>query len=127
MKASGLFVGCLEEGGIEYIFGVPGVTNLIVGVVDSNMDRSPMLALIGQGSTTRLHKKSHQIMDVVGMFEPVTKWATTLLNADTLFEIARKAAHLARNEKPGAVLINLPAGSFAADQSEKDGVVFAKL
>ena len=38
-----------------------------------------MLVLTGQGSTDRLHKESHQIMDVVSMFRPVTKWATTIL------------------------------------------------
>ncbi len=83
----------------------PGATNLITGVADSNMDRAPMLVLTGQGSTARLHKESHQIMDVVGMFEPVTKWATSILNPDTIPEIVRKAVRLARGEKPGAVLI----------------------
>lgn len=159
MKASDLLVKCLEEEGIEYIFGVPGeenadfmisleksskikfiltrheqgaafmaeiygrltgnpagclgtlgpgATNLITGVADSNMDRAPMLVLTGQGSTDRLHKESHQIMDVVSMFKPVTKWATTVLNADTIPEIVRKAVRIARTEKPGAALIELP-------------------
>jgi acetolactate synthase-1/2/3 large subunit len=159
MKASDLLVKCLEQEGIEYIFGVPGeenadfvmslqqsesirfiltrheqgaafmaeiygrltgqpagclgtlgpgATNLITGVADANMDRAPMLVLTGQGSTERLHKESHQIMDVVGMFEPVTKWATSILNPETIPEIVRKAVRLARGEKPGAVLIELP-------------------
>ena len=86
----------------------PGATNLITGVADANMDRAPMLVLTGQGSTQRLHKESHQIMDVVKMFEPVTKWATTIYHADTIPEITRKAVRLARSEKPGAVLIELP-------------------
>jgi acetolactate synthase-1/2/3 large subunit len=86
----------------------PGATNLITGVADSNMDRAPMLVLTGQGSTERLHKESHQIMDVVSMFEPVTKWATTVHNVDTIPEIIRKAVRLARTEKPGAVHIELP-------------------
>ncbi len=159
MKASDLFVQCLEREGIEYIFGVPGeenadfmlsleasdsirfvlcrheqgaafmaeiygrltgtpaaclstlgpgATNLITGVADANMDRAPMLVLTGQGSTKRLHKESHQIMDVVKMFEPVTKWAETVIHADTIPEIVRKAVRIARSEKPGAVLIELP-------------------
>ena len=168
MKASDLFVKCLEAEGIEYIFGVPGeenadfvisleestqikfiltrheqgaafmaeiygrltgnpagalgtlgpgATNLITGVADSNMDRAPMLVLTGQGSTDRLHKESHQIMDVVSMFKPVTKWATTILNADTIPEIVRKAVRLARTEKPGAVHIELPE-DVAKEESE---------
>lgn len=159
MKASDLLVKCLEEEGIEYIFGVPGeenadfmmsleasskikfvltrheqgaafmaeaygrltgnpagclgtlgpgATNLLTGVADANMDRAPMLVLTGQGATTRLHKESHQIMNVVEMFRPVTKWATSILDARTIPEIVRKAVRIARTEKPGAVHIELP-------------------
>ena len=86
----------------------PGATNLITGVADSNMDRAPMLVLTGQGSVSRLHKELHQIMDVVEMFKPVTKWATTIYHPDTIAEIVRKAVRLARTEKPGAVHIELP-------------------
>jgi acetolactate synthase-1/2/3 large subunit len=159
MKASELMVKCLENEGIEYIFGVPGeenadfimaleqsdkiefiltrheqgaafmaeiygrltgnpaaclgtlgpgATNLITGVADANMDRAPMLVLTGQGSTARLHKESHQIMDVVEMFKPVTKWATSIYNAVIIPEVVRKAVRITRTEKPGAVHIELP-------------------
>lgn len=97
----------------------PGATNLITGVADSNMDRAPMLVLTGQGSTDRLHKESHQIMDVVSMFRPVTKWATTILNPDTIPEIIRKAVRLARTEKPGAVHIELPEDIASMESSKK--------
>ncbi len=86
----------------------PGATNLITGVANANMDRAPMLVLTGQGASTRLHKESHQIMDVVGMFRPVTKWATTILHPSSVPEIVRKAVRLARGEKPGACHIELP-------------------
>ncbi|MGI9329580.1 MAG: acetolactate synthase large subunit [Gammaproteobacteria bacterium] len=86
----------------------PGATNLITGVADANMDRAPMLVLTGQGAVTRLHKESHQVMDVVGMFEPVTKWATSIWDPNTIPEIVRKSVRLARAEKPGAVHIELP-------------------
>jgi acetolactate synthase-1/2/3 large subunit len=56
-------------------------------------------------------------MDVVSMFEPVTKWATTILNADTIPEIVRKAVRLARTEKPGAVHIELPE-DIASEESD---------
>ncbi|MFZ5653087.1 MAG: acetolactate synthase large subunit [Pseudomonadota bacterium] len=159
MKVSDLFVACLEEEGIQYIFGVPGeenadfmlsledsrkitfiltrheqgaafmaevygrltgnpagclgtlgpgASNLITGVADANMDRAPMLVLTGQGATRRLHKESHQVMDVVAMFEPVTKWAVSVRHPDTIPEIVRKAVRLARMEKPGAVHLELP-------------------
>jgi acetolactate synthase-1/2/3 large subunit len=86
----------------------PGATNLITGVADSNMDRAPMLVITGQGSSERLHKESHQIMDAVRMFQPVTKWATRIINPNTIPEIIRKAVRVARAEKPGAVHIELP-------------------
>lgn len=168
MKASDLFVKCLEAEGIEYIFGVPGeenadfmmslegsdkirfiltrheqgaafmaeiygrltgepagclgtlgpgATNLITGVADSNMDRAPMLVLTGQGASTRLHKESHQVMDVVHMFEPVTKWATTIWHPNNIPEIVRKAIRLARTEKPGACHIELPEDIAEAEAS----------
>ena len=86
----------------------PGATNLITGVADANMDRAPMLVITGQGDSKRRHKESHQIMDVVAMYRPVTKFAQTVLNPDTIPELIRKAVRLARTEKPGACLIELP-------------------
>ena len=74
----------------------PGATNLITGVADANMDRAPMLVLTGQGASTRLHNESHQIMDVVSMFEPVIKWAMGVVHEDTIPEIVRKAVRIAR-------------------------------
>ena len=169
-KASDLLVKCLEEEGIEFIFGVPGeenadflisleasnrirfiltrheqgaafmaeaygrltgnpagclgtlgpgASNLVTGVADANMDRAPMLVLTGQGATTRLHKESHQVMDVVAMFEPVTKWAVSIRDADTIPEIVRKAVRLARLEKPGAVHLELPEDIAKRDASER--------
>jgi acetolactate synthase-1/2/3 large subunit len=111
-RLTGNPAGCLGTLG-------PGATNLITGVADSNMDRSPMLVLTGQGSTARLHKESHQIMDVVKMFEPVTKWATTVIHPDTIPEIVRKAVRIARSEKPGAVLIELPEDVAKLESSRK--------
>ena len=78
-----------------------------------------MLVITGQGSTARLHKESHQIMDVVAMFRPVTKWATTILNPDTIPEIVRKAVRIARTEKPGAVHMELPEDVAKMETSSK--------
>ncbi len=96
----------------------PGATNLITGVANANMDRVPMLVITGQGSSTRLHKESHQIMDVVSMFRPVTKWAVRIINPDTIPEIVRKAVRIARGEKPGAVHIELPEDIASEETSE---------
>ena len=86
----------------------PGATNLVTGVADANMDRAPLVAIIGQASTSRLHKESHQNMDAIGMFQPISKWAHSISNAETVPEVVRKAFKLAALEKPGACIIELP-------------------
>lgn len=93
----------------------PGATNLITGVADANMDRAPVLVLTGQGATGRQHKESHQIMDVVELYRPVTKWAHAIVDPNTIPEIVRKAVRLARTEKPGAVHIELAEDLAKAD------------
>ncbi|HYH49827.1 MAG TPA: acetolactate synthase large subunit [Acidimicrobiia bacterium] len=103
----------------------PGATNLLTGVANANMDHSPVVAITGQGSTTRLHKESHQAMDVVAMFTPVTKWATTVARPENIPEIVRKAFKIAAAEKPGATLIELPedvAGAEIDDEPIVPGV-----
>jgi acetolactate synthase-1/2/3 large subunit len=86
----------------------PGATNLITGVADANMDRAPVVAIAGQGATTRLHKESHQILDLVSMFEPITKYSTQVLDPAIVPEIVRKAFKVAQTEKPGAAFIDFP-------------------
>ena len=85
----------------------PGATNLMTGVADGNMDRAPVLVITGQGASTRQHKESHQIMDVVEMFGSVTKWSQAILHPGSIPEVIRKAVKLAETEKPGAVHIEL--------------------
>jgi acetolactate synthase-1/2/3 large subunit len=86
----------------------PGATNLITGVADANMDRAPVVAIAGQGATTRLHKESHQILDLVSLFEPITKYSTQVLDPAIVPEIVRKAFKVAQTEKPGAAFIDFP-------------------
>ncbi|NNE84351.1 MAG: acetolactate synthase large subunit [Alphaproteobacteria bacterium] len=97
----------------------PGATNLITGVANANMDRAPLIVLTGQADTRRRHKESHQVIDVVAMYAPVTKWATSIEHADSIPEIVRKAVRLARAEKPGAVLIELPEDIAKHDSEAK--------
>ena len=158
MKASDLFVKCLEAEGVERIFGVPGeenadvmislmdssiefvlcrheqgaafmadtygrltgkagvclatlgpgATNLVTGLADANMDRSPTVAIIGQAATTRLHKESHQNMDAIAMMRPISKWAQTIFAGENIAEVVRKAFKIAEMEKPDVAVIELP-------------------
>lgn len=86
----------------------PGATNLLTGVADAHLDKAPLVAITGQGSSDRMHKESHQNIDVVAMFEPVTKWNTSIFNPDIVPEVVRKAFKLAEAEKPGATHFELP-------------------
>jgi acetolactate synthase-1/2/3 large subunit len=72
------------------------------------MDRAPIVAIAGQGATTRLHKESHQILDLVSMFDPITKYSTQILEPGIVPEIVRKAFKVAQTEKPGATFIDFP-------------------
>ena len=68
----------------------PGATNLITGVADANMDHAPLVAIAGQASTSRLHKESHQVLDLEAMFLPITKYSTRILSPEVIPEIIRR-------------------------------------
>ncbi len=157
MKVTDLFVKCLENEGVKYIFGVPGeenedflfslegssiqfipcrheqgaafmanvwgritgragvclatlgpgATNLITGVADANLDKAPLVALTAQGGITRMHQESHQYIDIVHMFGPITKWNSAISSPEVVSEVVRKAFRAAQAEKPGATHIEL--------------------
>jgi len=86
----------------------PGATNLITGVADANMDHAPLVAIAGQASTSRLHKESHQVLDLEAMFLPITKYSTRILSPEVIPEIVRKAFKVAQTEKTGACFIEFP-------------------
>ncbi len=165
--AAQLLVRCLENEGVEYIFGIPGeenlhiidalldspiqfitvrheqaaafmadvygrltgrpgvcistlgpgATNLLTGFADANMDHAPIIAISGQGATTRMHKESHQILDLVNLFEPVSKYSVAILEPEIIPEIVRKAFKDVQAEKPGGGFISFPE-NIAAQEVE---------
>jgi acetolactate synthase I/II/III large subunit len=158
MNTAELLIRCLENEGVQYIFGLPGeenlhilealkqskiqfittrheqgaafmadvygrltgkagvclstlgpgATNLMTGVADANLDRAPLIAITGQVSTDRMHLESHQYLDLVAMFGPVTKWSQQLVRPEITPELVRRAFKIAQSEKPGAVHIDIP-------------------
>ena len=86
----------------------PGATNLVTGVADANMDRAPVVAVAGQVATTRMHKESHQYLDLVNLFRPITKYSVQIRAPEITPEVVRKAFKQAEAEKPGASFIDLP-------------------
>ncbi len=93
----------------------PGATNLMTGVADANLDCAPLVAITGQVGTDRMHIESHQYLDLVAMFAPVTKWNAQIVRPSITPEIVRKAFKLSQTEKPGAVHIDLPENIAAMD------------
>lgn len=86
----------------------PGATNLMTGVADANLDGAPLVAITGQVGTDRMHIESHQYLDLVAMFAPVTKWTRQIVRPSITPEVVRKAFKLAQSEKPGATHIDFP-------------------
>ncbi len=173
MKGAELLVRCLENEGVDYIYGIPGeeniavmdvlldspikfittrheqgaafmadvqgrltgkagvclstlgpgATNLLTGFADANMDRAPIVAIAGQGATTRLHKESHQIVNLVKLFEPVSKYSIQIREPEIIPEVVRKAFKVAQIEKPGGSFIDLPENIADMDIPDKTPLV----
>ena len=156
--AARLLVTCLENEGVEYVFGIPGeenihfidalrdssiryiltrheqgasfmadiygrltgkagvcsstlgpgAINLLLGTADATTNSAPLVALSAQVGLNRIYKESHQIVDLVTMFKPVTKWAETVLTPEAIPEMLRKAFKQAQTLRPGAVYLAIP-------------------
>jgi acetolactate synthase-1/2/3 large subunit len=158
-KASDLIVECLEEEGVEHVFGVPGeenldfldslsrskkirliltrheqgagfmaatygrhtgrtgvclatlgpgATNLVTAAAYAQLGGMPMLMITGQKPIKSSKQGRFQILDVVAMMGPITKFTHQLASADNIPSRVREAFRLAEEEKPGAVHLELP-------------------
>ncbi len=167
-KASDLFIQCLEEEGVEYIFGVPGeenldlldslgrsstirliltrheqaagfmaatygrltgktgvclatlgpgATNLVTAAAYAQLGGMPIFMVTGQKPIRKSKQGRFQILDVVDMMTPLTKFTHQLASADNIPSRVREAFRLAEEEKPGATHIELP--EDVADESTR--------
>jgi acetolactate synthase I/II/III large subunit len=158
-KASDLFIQCLEEEGVEYIFGVPGeenldfldslsrstriklvltrheqgagfmaatygrhtgrtgvclatlgpgATNFVTAAAYAQLGGMPMMMITGQKPIKKSKQGRFQILDVVDMMGPITKYTHQLASADNIPSRVREAFRLAEEEKPGAVHLEFP-------------------
>src|SRR3972149_4661679 len=80
----------------------PGATNLLTGIADANLDRAPLVAITAQTSLSKLHKESHQFVDIVQCFKPLTKWNTRVEGPAPTRQTDRAESAGRRSEKPGA-------------------------
>jgi acetolactate synthase I/II/III large subunit len=86
----------------------PGGTNLVTAVADAFLDRAPLVALTGQSDLERMHKESHQYIDLIGILRPIVKWSARVSSPEIVPEVVRKAFKVAESEKPGATHLELP-------------------
>ena len=86
----------------------PGATNLVTGVADAFLDHSPLVALTGQGDLERMHKESHQYIDVLSLMRPIVKWNARVNSPAIVPETVRKAFKVAQGQKPGPTHLELP-------------------
>jgi acetolactate synthase-1/2/3 large subunit len=92
----------------------PGAMNLVTAIGDAFLDRAPLVALTGQADLERMHKESHQFIDLVELFRPITKWNARVTSPEIVPEVVRKAFKIAESEKPGATHLELPEDVMAA-------------
>jgi acetolactate synthase I/II/III large subunit len=86
----------------------PGAVNLLLGTADAQTDSVPLVAISAQAGLNRIYKESHQVIDLVAMFKPVTKWSEIVLTPGAVPEMVRKAFKAAQTERPGAVYLAVP-------------------
>src|ERR1700749_2773464 len=93
----------------------PGGIHLRLGTADATTNSTPVVALSAQVGMDRSYKESHQSVDLVSMFAPVTKWSALMATPGAAPEMIRKAFKLAQTERPGAVYLAVPEDVEEAD------------
>ncbi len=169
MKASDLFIKCLEDEGVEYVFGIPGeenldfldslsrspiklvltrheqaagfmaatigrltgkvgvclstlgpgATNFVTAAAYANLGGMPMLMITGQKPIKHSKQGQFQVIDVVDMMRPITKYTRQIVSGDGIPSRVREAFRLAMEEKPGAVHLELPE-DIADEQTDQE-------
>jgi acetolactate synthase I/II/III large subunit len=86
----------------------PGAINLLLGTADAYTDSVPLVAISAQVGLNRQYKETHQFVDLVSMFKPVTKWAAEIKVSSAVPEMIRKAFKVAQTERPGSCYLSIP-------------------
>src|SRR6202048_3047961 len=97
----------------------PGAINMQLGVADATTNSTPLVAIAAQVGQDREYKESHQYVDLVTMFSPITRWADGVPTPRAIPEMIRKAFKLAETERPAAVYLAVPE-QIDADQTDYD-------
>ncbi len=106
-RATGKVGVCLATSG-------PGATNLVTGIATAYMDSIPMVAITGNVTKPLLGKDSFQEVDITGITMPITKHNYIVKDVNDLQRIVREAFYIAKEGRPGPVLIDIPKDITAA-------------
>ena len=92
--------------GVCIVTSGPGVTNTLTGVADAMMDSTPIVVIAGQVATGVLGTDAFQEVDLVGVAQPITKWAYQIRRAEDVAWAVSRAFYIAKSGRPGPVVLD---------------------
>ncbi len=101
--------------GVCFATSGPGATNLVTGIANAYMDSVPIVAITGQVATSLIGKDSFQEVDIAGITMPITKHNFIVKSPDKLADTLREAFFIAKDGRPGPVLVDIPKDIQTAD------------
>ncbi|OJU53542.1 MAG: acetolactate synthase, large subunit, biosynthetic type [Bacteroidales bacterium 45-6] len=93
--------------GVALVTSGPGATNTITGIADAMIDSTPMIVISGQVASSLLGSDAFQEADVVGISQPVTKWAYQIRRPQDIAWAVARAFYIAASGRPGPVLLDI--------------------
>ncbi len=94
--------------GVCFATSGPGATNILTGIATAQADSAPMIAVTGQVAVNMIGKDAFQESDIIGMANPVVKYAFQPRTAGEIPEVVKKGFFIAETGRPGPVLIDIP-------------------
>lgn len=96
------------EVGVALVTSGPGATNTLTGVADAMMDSTPLVVIAGQVGIGALGTDAFQEVDLVGVAQPITKWAYQIRRPEDVAWAVSRAFYIARSGRPGPVVLDFP-------------------
>lgn len=93
--------------GIALVTSGPGATNAITGIADAMLDSTPIIVISGQVPTNLLGSDAFQEADIVGITQPICKWAYQIRRAEDIPAAVAKAFYIASSGRPGPVVLDI--------------------
>ncbi|MDR3134240.1 MAG: biosynthetic-type acetolactate synthase large subunit [Prevotellaceae bacterium] len=93
--------------GVVVVTSGPGIANTITGIADAMIDSTPVVVIAGQVSTSLLGTDAFQEIDVIGVTQPITKWAYQVRNAEDIPWAVARAFYIASSGRPGPVVLDI--------------------